>query len=181
MMRSVLWTVAFTLIGGLAFAQGDSEPPKPGPEHKELGYFVGDWTTKGEAKATPFSPARKWSGAYSYEWLPGEFFVLRRLESNFSNGVTVKSVAITGYDLESKMYTSYGVNSLGGSSGGLNKSALAKDTWTAMSERTAEGKTFKVRTTIKTHSPDAFDYKQEYSEDGKAWTAFAHAKDTKAK
>jgi hypothetical protein len=178
-MRSVLWTVAITLIGGVAFTQGDSEPPKPGPEHKELGYFVGKWNTEGEAKATPFSPARKWSGAYSYEWLPGEFFLLRRLESNFSDGVTVKSVQVFGYDPESKMYTSYAVNSRGGSN--LRRLTLTKDTWTTIGEQTAGGKTFKTRTTLKLHTPDAFDYKQEYSEDGKTWTAFAHAKDTKVK
>ncbi len=178
-MRSVLWTVAITLIGGVAFAQGDSEPPKPGPEHKKLEYFVGDWTTEGEAKATPFSPARKWSGTFTYEWLPGEFFLLRRLDSKRSDRDAVKTVSFVGYDPESKMYTVYGVNSRGGSS--LIKVTLTKDTWTTIGERTVEGKTFKVRSTIKMHSPDACDYKQEYSEDGETWTAFAQAKDARVK
>ena len=179
-MRAVLWTVAMTLIGGVAFAQGDSEPPKPGPEHKKLDYLVGDWTTQGEATATPFSPAYKWSGTFTYEWLPGEFFLLRRLDSKRSDIGTTKSVQIAGYDTESKMYTWYGVNSRGGG-GNVAKMTLTSDTWTDTGERTVEGKTFKVRRTIKMVPPDAIDYKLEYSEDGKTWTAFAHAKDARVK
>ena len=180
-MRPVLWTVAITLVGGVAFGQGDSEPPKPGPEHKKLEYFVGNWTTEGESKATPFSPARKWSGAYSYEWLPGEFFVLRRLESNYTDGGTYKAVQILGYDSESKKYTTYSASNGGGSD--LGTFTVTDDTWTsAAQERTAGGKTFKYRATLKLHSPDAFDYKQEYSsDDGKTWTAFGHAKDKRVK
>ena len=178
-MRAVLWTVAMTLIGGVAFAQGDSEPPKPGPEHKKLEYLVGDWTTEGEATATPFSPARTWSGTFSYEWLPGKFFLLRRLESNRSDIGAVKMVQIFGYDSESKTYTSYIVNNRGGS--GLAKPTFTNDTWTFTGEQTAEGKTFKTRATLKLLPPDAADWNVEYSEDGKTWTAFLHAKDARVK
>jgi hypothetical protein len=68
--------VALGVLGFVcaATAAVQAQEAKPGPEHKKLEYFVGDWTTEGEAKATPFSPAYKWSGTFSWEWLPGKFF-----------------------------------------------------------------------------------------------------------
>ena len=178
-MRSVLWTVAITLIGGVAFAQGESEPPKAGPEHKELGYFVGDWTTEGEAKATPFSPAYKWSGTFTYEWLPGEFFLIRKLDENYSDSGSLKSVFIVGYEPEAKVYTWDGFNSRGGRF--ETKGSVVDDTFTFVWEQEVEGKTIKNRGTLKLLPPDAADWKVEYSEDGKTWTAFAHAKDARVK
>ena len=41
-------------------AQGQS--PAPGPEHKRLEAFVGNWTFQGEAKAAPGQPAGKITG-----------------------------------------------------------------------------------------------------------------------
>jgi len=49
---------ALILIAALR-AQAPEGPPKPGSEHEKLAYFVGKWTSEGEAKATPLCSWRK--------------------------------------------------------------------------------------------------------------------------
>ena len=53
--------VCLVLSSGLALAQAPGEKPKPGPEHKRLGYFVGKWTAEAEMKPSPFMPGGKMS------------------------------------------------------------------------------------------------------------------------
>jgi hypothetical protein len=53
--------VAVILICGftaLLLAQAPRVPPKPGPEHKKLEYFLGKWTVENEIKANEYVPAR---------------------------------------------------------------------------------------------------------------------------
>ena len=42
----------------LAAAQGQ-QPPKPGPEHQRLAYFVGKWKAEGEMKPGPWDPVAR--------------------------------------------------------------------------------------------------------------------------
>src|ERR1051325_8127577 len=55
-------SVAVILICGFTSvlrAQAPPAPPKPGPEHKKLEYFVGKWTVESEIKANKYMPAGK--------------------------------------------------------------------------------------------------------------------------
>ena len=58
-LRPVQAALCLILTSGLALAQAPAEKPKPGPEHKRLGYFVGKWSTDGETKPNPFMPGGK--------------------------------------------------------------------------------------------------------------------------
>ena len=54
-------SVAVILICGftsLLLAQAPPAPPKPGPEHKKLEYFVGKWTVESEIKANEYCAGR---------------------------------------------------------------------------------------------------------------------------
>ena len=76
-------SVAVILICGftsLLLAQAPPAPPKPGPEHKKLEYFVGKWTAESEIKANEFVPAGKSVGTETYTLGPGGFYVERRAE-----------------------------------------------------------------------------------------------------
>jgi len=57
--RPLQIAVCLVLSSGLALAQAPGEKPKPGPEHKRLGYFVGKWTAEAEMKPSPFMPGGK--------------------------------------------------------------------------------------------------------------------------
>ena len=53
------------------------EMPKPGPEVKKLGYFVGTWTSEGELKENPFGmPAGKFTSTDKCEWFSGGYQVV---------------------------------------------------------------------------------------------------------
>ena len=45
-------------LGALTTAQAQ-EAPKPGPEHKRLGYYVGNWTVRGGDQAQPLHASRQ--------------------------------------------------------------------------------------------------------------------------
>ena len=70
-------SVALFLICGftaLALAQAPPEPPKPGPEHKKLEYFLGKWTVESEIKANKYMPAGKGVSTETCTLGPGGFY-----------------------------------------------------------------------------------------------------------
>jgi hypothetical protein len=56
------------------------QPVNPDPALKHLELFVGKWNTQGEIKASPYGPAGKIIGTDTYEWLPGGFFLVHRVD-----------------------------------------------------------------------------------------------------
>src|SRR5258708_19511278 len=76
---------AMILIAALR-AQAPEGPPKPGSEHEKLAYFVGKWTSEGEAKATPFGPGGKYSPVETCEWFTGKFPVVSKTEDTMIAG-----------------------------------------------------------------------------------------------
>ena len=76
-------SVAVILICGFTsrlLAQAPPAPPKPGPEHKKLEYFVGKWTVESEIKANEFVPACKTVSTETCTLGPGGFYVESRNE-----------------------------------------------------------------------------------------------------
>src|SRR5437870_7648855 len=68
----------FSLVGAfivciacLVLAQAPPQMPKPGPEHKRLGYFTGTWRLEGETKPGPFGPGGKFTGTDHNDWMEG--------------------------------------------------------------------------------------------------------------
>ena len=58
MTRIFAVVVCVVLSSGLALTLAQGEAPKPGPEHKKLGYFVGSWVSSGEMMPNPFFERR---------------------------------------------------------------------------------------------------------------------------
>ena len=54
-MKNLLVNVVMTLA--VPCMAQTAQPPAPGPEVQELGYFLGTWKSEGEAKASSFGPA----------------------------------------------------------------------------------------------------------------------------
>ncbi len=55
--RSSVVVILICGFTSLLLAQAPPAPPKPGPEHKKLEYFVGKWSVESEIKANEFVPA----------------------------------------------------------------------------------------------------------------------------
>ena len=152
-------SVALFLICGfsaLALAQVPPEPPKPGPEHKKLEYFVGKWKTESEVKPNAYMPAGKSVTTQTFELGPGGFFVECRAEGE--NYPTTH--AITAYDSHAKVYTTFYASSVGLVGGG--NGTFDGNTWTWMLEDKWFGKAFKGRTTVTVKSASQFTVKYEY-------------------
>ena len=154
-------SVAVILICGftsLLRAQAPPAPPKPGPEHKKLEYFLGKWTVESEIKANGYVPAGKGVTTETYTLGPGGFYVERRAEGQIPN-----TFGIIAYDSHAKVYTSYYASSVG--LVGVGTGTVNGNTWTWMVEDKVFGKTVKGTATITTSSPteDTFKYEMRAS------------------
>ena len=172
---SIRSSVAVILICGftaLSLAQAPPEPPKPGPEHKKLEYFLGTWKTEGEIKANEFLPAGKTVSTETATLGPGGFYVESRAEGQFGT-----RLAIIGYDSHAKVYTSYYANS--GGMVGTATGTVNGNTWTWMVEDKYAGKSIKGRTTVTILSPTQYTSKYEMADGKGGYTTILEGKATK--
>jgi hypothetical protein len=173
-----LGLLALFVAASTALAQPPAGPPKPGPEHKRLGYFEGKWTAEGEQKANPFGPAGKFTSNDSCEWIMDGFFLKCSGEGKDPLGA-VKGLGLLGYDAENKVYTYYGVDNRG--MGVPGEGTLEGKTWTYTSTFKMKGKTMKSRYILQEVSPTEYTFKWELADEKGSWTTLAEGKETKAK
>lgn len=101
--------------------------PRPGPEHEALAPFVGRWRTRGEVRASGSTPALEIAGTDAYEWLPGGFFLLHRVDVRIG-GDPVQAIEIIGWDAEAGTYFMRSYDSQGGT--GEMTATVAGGVWT---------------------------------------------------
>ena len=178
MKRMMHLLLPLCVLAGAVLAQQQSQAPKPGPEHKRLGFFVGKWTFEGEAKASPLGPAGKITSTENGEWFPGNFFVVARSSGTSPEGHT-QEMSIMGYSTAEKCYTYDGYSSMGYHSS--SKGTVQGAVWTWLWEEKIEGKPMKGRVTVTEVSPASYMFKSEISTDGKTWSVGAEGKATKVK
>ena len=99
----------------------------PGIEHKKLGVFLGRWHTTGEVAATEETPAATIDAVDTYEWYPGEFFLVHNADGRVGDAA-IKSIEIMGYDPERQCYFAPFFDSTGGF--GVEEIRLNGNTWT---------------------------------------------------
>ena len=96
------------------------------PAHKYLEILIGTWNTTGEIKATEIAPPMTLLATDTYEWLPGGFFVLHRVDARMGE-VPSRNIEIIGYDAESGDYVTRSYDDHGGSD--EFKASLKKRRW----------------------------------------------------
>ncbi len=168
-------SVAVILICGFTsplFAQAPPAPPKPGPEHKKLEYFLGKWTVESEIKANEFVGAGKIATTDTCTLGPGGFYVECRAE-----GQLPTRLGIIAYDSHAKAYTSYYANSDG--LVGTAMGTVNGNTWTWMVEDKFGGKAIKGRTTITMVSPTQYTAKYEMADERGGYTTILEGKAVK--
>ncbi len=180
-MRRGIFGVAICLLlsAGLTLAQAPGEMPKPGPEHKKLGYFVGKWTAEGEMKPNPFMPAGKFTSHDACEWFEGGYAVVCRYEGKGPMGPT-KGLGIMGYSTEEKAYTYYGLDNTAMAMSSVPRGTVQGATWVYDDEGKMGGKMVKSRYTIKETSPTSYTFKWDMLGEDGAWKTIVEGKSTKA-
>jgi len=168
-------SVAVILICGftsLLLAQAPPAPPKPGPEHKKLEYFLGKWTVESEIKANGYVPAGKTVSTETGTLGPGGFYIESRAE-----GQLPTRLAIMAYDSHAKVYTSYYASSVG--LVGTATGSVNGNTWTWMEEDKFAGDAVKGRTTITMSSPTQYTMKYEMADEKGGYITILEGKATK--
>jgi Protein of unknown function (DUF1579) len=179
-MNRVL-SVAFAVLicsSAIIAAQNPPQMPKPGPEHKNLEYFVGTWKTNGELHPGPMGPGGKYTGTDKIEWMPGGFFLVSHTQASGPGAMgNVTGLAIYGYDTEKKAYSYDEFNSSGEAVHATGQ--FDGKVWTWTSDLNMGGKTMKSHFILTETSPTAYTFKFEVSEDGNNWATVVDGSGTK--
>jgi uncharacterized protein DUF1579 len=177
-MKSMFSTVlVVALFTSVAVAQQPSQPPKPGPEQKRIGYFAGDWSFQGEAKESPMGRAGKITTTESCKWFTGGFHLVCTTKGTGPTGSST-SQSTMAYDPGRKAYTYHSINSMG--SVIFVRGQVDGKVWTWSDEVTMEGKTMKIRATVTEESPTAYSFKLEAG-DGASMAVVEEGRATKVK
>lgn len=153
------------------------EMPKPGPEHKRLGYFIGTWNSVADMKPSPFGPAGRITGTDRVEWLPGGFFAVLHSEVTTPMG-PMSGLSVFSYSAEEKVYRYHAFNSMGQFED--SRGTVSADTWNWTSEAKMGDELIKSRFTIKEVSPTSYTFYWATA-DGNKWTTIMEGKATKTK
>jgi len=179
MKRTATFGSLFLSVFTLAlWAQAPPQMPKPGPEVKKLGYFVGSWKSEADIKENAMGmPTGKMTETAKCEWFHGGYSVVCHSTGTSPMG-TMHALGILGYGMEDKKYTYYGVDNSGHSE--LAMGSNDGKTWTYTGDEKMGGKTIHGRYTMVEESPTAYTFKYETSEDGQKWNTMMEGKATKA-
>jgi len=72
-------------------------------EHERLQVLIGRWVTEGWTRPTPEAPSARIDAVDTYEWLPGQFALLHRVDAKVGDE-GVEGAEIIGYDPAQRTY-----------------------------------------------------------------------------
>ena len=93
----VVTSIAVALALGSTFVAAQATKATPGPEHKRMAYFAGQWNYQGEAKNSPLGPGGKIAGTETCEWFAGGFQLVCRTKGTGPKGPGTGQ-SVVGYD-----------------------------------------------------------------------------------
>ena len=139
--------MALSVLASRPAAAQPAQPPKPGPEHQRLGYFVGKWTSEGEMKPGPMGPGGKITSTDTCEWFEGRYTVMCRYDGTGPMGPS-KGIGFLGYSPEDKVYTYYGIDNRPMAMTSIPRGTVKGNVWTYTDESPMGGKPVKSRVTL---------------------------------
>jgi hypothetical protein len=172
----VLTSFAVALALGSAAVTAQPPKPTPGPEHKRIGYFAGQWKFEGEAKESPLGPGGKITGAETCEWFAGGFQLVCRTKGTGPKGPGTGQ-AIMSYDPARKAYTYYSFTSHGDNI--FVRGQVQDKVWTWADEMIVDGKKMKIVATITEETPTSYSFKLESGAEGGQMMVVETGKSTK--
>jgi hypothetical protein len=177
MKRAATIFAACLVLTAAALAQ--MEMPKPGPEHKKLDQFAGNWTLEGNVKPGPEGPGGDVTEHEKCEWMEGNFYVVCHVDFKGTSMGNGTALSIMGYSTDAKAYTYREFNSWGEFTDA--KGAVDGDTWSWTSDEKMGPTTMKGKFTMKILTPTSYNFTFEMSPDGTKWTTMMEGKATKSK
>jgi Protein of unknown function (DUF1579) len=172
----VFTSFAVALALGSAALIAQAPKPTPGPEHKRIAYFAGQWKFEGEAKDSPFGPGGKIANDQTCEWFAGGFQLVCRSKGMGPKGPATGQSTMS-YDPARNTYTYYAISSLGESI--FIRGQVQGKVWTWADEMEVEGKKMKVVATVTEETPTSYSFKLEAGADGGQMMAIEQGKATK--
>lgn len=132
---------------------------------KKLAVFLGEWHTTGDVFSETGQPVAKVDATDTYQWYPGQFFMLHNAKGKVSEEM-VESLEIIGYDANSDYFTVTFFDNSGGT--GTEKLRNDGNTWTWLGENVMGVKAHRCTATV---SEDGKSIRalHEKSEDGQNW------------
>jgi hypothetical protein len=174
-MKRIGFTVGLAIVVLAVALLAQTAAPKPGPEQKKLGIWVGEWTYEGENQATPLGPAGKYVGKMTVRPILGGFFV----EFQGKEG-SLSWQEVDGYDALNKTFFWTGF----GSDGNVNAVTYTINGTTVEYSGTVRlgEKQYGIRGTC-VFAADFMSFvdKRELSVDGQTWMPNFQSKDVKNK
>ena len=119
-----------------ATPRAEPTPPAPGPEHEQLGVFVGTWRTRGRA-FEPGGAATELASDDVFEWMPGRFFVVMRFRATME-GKEFQGLQILGWDPLARAHELHCFDS-SGVSGVVRLEREREGVWTGEGDLLMEG------------------------------------------
>jgi hypothetical protein len=156
-MRVFTAFVAALALGSAA-ATAQAPKPTPGPEHKRIAYFAGQWKFEGEIKDSPLGPGGKLTSAQTCEWFAGGFQLVCRSKGNGPKGPMTGQSSMS-YDAARKSYTFYSISSLGEVI--FIRGQVQDKVWTWSDEIAMEGMKMKIVATVTEDTPTSYSFKLE--------------------
>lgn len=104
-----------------------TKPATPGIKQAVLEPFVGLWNTTGQIKGNSGEPDIPINGTDVYEWLPGGFFLLHRVDVHMGEE-RAQSIEIIGFDPAVDLYTMFSFDHQGNA--GRMQARLQDGIWT---------------------------------------------------
>ena len=89
---------------------------KPIAKHRALGVFAGKWITQGTIRATDDAAPSEMRAIDRYEWLPGGFLMLHKVDA-LIGGTVSQSIEVIGYDAKQACYVTRSYDDQGKSDG----------------------------------------------------------------
>ena len=72
---------------------------KPAAKHRALGVLAGKWITQDTIRATDDAASAEMRAIDRYEWLPGGFFMLHKVDALIGSTVS-QSIEVIGYKVQ---------------------------------------------------------------------------------
>lgn len=138
-------------------------------EHDQLNRFVGRWNTVGKVPATKTTPEAGVIGTDTYEWLPGEHFLLHKADVLVGDDKN-ETLEVIGFDKLNRKYTMQHYDNKGNS--GYMTATYENGDWIFL------GETLKFTGGFK-NDDNEFSGIWEQSTNGKNWTHFMDIKLTR--
>lgn len=127
--------------------------------------FLGTWLMEGRTFASPVTKDVAVRARETFEWLPGERFLVHRIEGTLGDS-PMACIDITDHDGTMRAFYN------DGSQREFRVESHGDDTWTYTNELAQDGITYQNRCTVRFSGDRKREATWELSRDGKDWTVY---------